>query len=98
MSLVDFGRSNKKDKKLKMVFIIDGKKKTFHFGSKNSQTYVEGADRGKRNNYIKRHRVNENWNEINNGSLSRYILWETPDIEYNVYLFLKKFNLEDGVI
>jgi hypothetical protein len=50
--------------------MIDGKKKTFNFGSNVSKTFVEGASIQKRNNYLKRHSVNEDWNEINAGSLS----------------------------
>lgn len=96
MSFIEIGLSNRKTKKLKMVFLMDDKIKTYHFGSKYSKTFVEGADKTTRDNYIKRHRVNENWNEINNGSLSRYILWETPDIYYNIKLFLRKFNIRDA--
>ena len=43
---------------------MDNPKRTFHFGSKHSQTYVEGANEKKRDGCIKRHRVRENWDEI----------------------------------
>ena len=33
--LIDIKPSDKKTKKLKIVLSLDGKKKTFHFGSKN---------------------------------------------------------------
>ena len=59
MELLEFGNSNRAGKKLKAIFIIDGKKKTYHFGSDVSKTYSEGADETKKENYIKRHKVNE---------------------------------------
>ena len=40
----------RKDKKL--VFRMENPKRTIHFGSKKSQTFVEGASRDKRDKYI----------------------------------------------
>ena len=48
MELLEFGNSNRAGKKLKAIFIIDGKKKTYHFGSDVSKTYSEGADETKK--------------------------------------------------
>jgi len=96
MELLEFVESNKKDKKYKIVFNINNRKKTFHFGSKNSITYVEGGDEKKRENYLKRHSVREDWNNINNGSLSAGILWgDTNDLTTNLNEYLKEFNIED---
>ena len=84
--------SNRKDKKL--VFSMDNPKRTFHFGSKHSQTYVEGASQRKRDNYIKRHRIRENWDEVNAGSLSRYLLWgDNVLISENLKAYLKRFDI-----
>ena len=95
-SLLEFVESNKKDKKYKIVFNINNRKKTFHFGSKNSITYIEGGDDKKRQNYQKRHSVREDWNNINNGSLSAGILWgDTNDLTTNLNEYLKEFNIED---
>lgn len=76
-------------KKLTAIF-DDGKKITF--GSKTSTTYAEGASDQKRDAYIKRHKVNENWNAINPGSLSRYVLWEKRSISAGVEDFKRRFN------
>ena len=85
--------SPRKDKKL--VFKMDNPKKTIHFGSKTSQTYVEGATKEKRLNYIKRHKPRENWNEINAGSLSRYLLWgDSVLISENLKDYLERFKFE----
>ena len=61
-TFLEIKMSPRKDKKL--LFKMDNPKQTFHFGSKASQTYVEGASKEKRLNYIKRHKPRENWDEI----------------------------------
>lgn len=78
-------------KKLQAVF-SDGKK--ISFGSSTSTTFAEGADKKKRENYIKRHQVNEDWTKINAGSLSRYVLWEKPSIEQGIQEFKRRFYLK----
>lgn len=72
--------SVKQTKRLKAVYTLeDGKTKTLHFGSPDAYTFYDGADGEKRENYIKRHRVNEDWNDIYSaGFLSRFVLWERP--------------------
>ncbi len=93
--MVYFGKSDRDGKKLKIVFMKDnGKKKTYHFGSDGSQTFSEGASETTKKAYIARHRVNEKWDEINNGSLSRFILWgKHQNINKNLKSFLKRFNI-----
>ena len=84
--------SPRRDKKL--VFKMENPEKTIHFGSKDSQTYVEGASEQQRLNYIKRHKVRENWDEINAGSLSRFLLWgDSVLISENLDAFLERFGL-----
>jgi len=93
--LIDFVKSDKKNKKFKIVLSIDGKKKTIHFGSKVSKTFVEGASEKKRDNYLKRHKVREDWDEINAGSLSRFILWgDSNNLMKNLIQYLEDFNIE----
>ena len=77
--LIDFRKSKKEGKKYEIILLIDGKKRSIHFGSNISKTFVEGASIQKRNNYLKRHSVNEDWNYINPGSLSAGILWGDSD-------------------
>ena len=55
--LIDFRKSKKKNKKYEIILLIDGKKRSIHFGSNVSKTFVEGAYIQKRNNYLKRHSV-----------------------------------------
>ena len=96
LQLIMFKPSTRKNKKFMMTIIENKKFKTIHFGSKESETFVEGASKQKRDNYIKRHKVNENWDSINPGSASRYILWgDSPDIDKNLKAYLKKFKILD---
>ena len=67
---------------------------TIHFGSKNTSTFLDQHDKFKRSNYLKRHKVNEDWNQINAGSLSAYILWgDSSDMYANLINYLDKFNI-----
>ena len=92
MRVEEFVKSNRPTKKYKIVF--SNPKKTIHFGSKNSSTYLDHKDKSKRDAYIARHRVNENWKAINSGSLSRYILWgDSTDLQTNLSSYKKRFNL-----
>jgi hypothetical protein len=75
--------------------LIDEKnKKSIYFGSNVSKTFVEGASIQKKI-YLKIHSVNEDWNEINPGSLSVGILWGySNDIHENLKDYMKEFNIE----
>lgn len=96
MKLIKFSKSNRKNKKYMMIF--QEPKKTLHFGSDVSETFVEGASELKKKNYIARHKVRENWNEINAGSASRFILWgNSRNINTNLKEYLKKFNIENSI-
>ena len=83
-------QSSPKADKRYMVVINN---RTYHFGQKGGSTYIDHKDDAKRDAYIKRHRVNEDWTKVNAGSLSRYILWETTSLKKNVSIYKKKFNV-----
>ena len=74
----------------KLIAIFDSGER-IKFGSKNSETFAEGASEQKRAAYIKRHRVTEDWTKINPGSLSRYILWEKPSLSSGIAEFKRRF-------
>ena len=67
-------------------------RKTIAFGSKGSLTRISGATDLQQENYLKRHRVNENWNAINAGSLSRWILWSAKTLSGGIANFRKRFK------
>jgi len=74
--------------------VLDEPKRTLHFGSDVGSTYIDVGDKVKRENYIKRHQVNEDWDAVNAGSLSRYILWgDSKNINKNLLSYLERFNI-----
>jgi hypothetical protein len=83
-------QSDRKDKRYMATF-HNGTK--IHFGSKG-QSYIDHMDKDKRDAYLKRHSKNENWDEINAGSLSRWILWgDSGNINANIKYFKQRFKL-----
>ena len=96
MNFVSFAPSSRKGKKYEIVFLKEnGRPLTIHFGSKTSKTYLDHADKNKRLAYIARHEKNEDWNSVNAGSLSRYILWEGTDLETNFKAYFKRFGIKN---
>ena len=92
MRFISLEKSNKPNKKLVITFSEPNL--TIHFGSKNSSTFLDHHDKVKRSNYLKRHKVNEDWNQVNAGSLSAYILWgDSTDMYSNLINYLDKFNI-----
>lgn len=73
----------------------NGKIKKVHFGSEGANTFIDGAEEKVKENYLKRHKVNENWDDpISAGALSRWIIWgEHRNVNKNIVAFRKKFNL-----
>ena len=69
---------------------------TSNFGSKTGATFIDHGDIIKRANYLKRHSVNEDWDDYKSaGSLARWILWgDSDDIETNIKAFKKRFQLK----
>ena len=93
MKFISLKKSNKPYKKLVITFSEPNL--TIHFGSKNSSTFLDHHDKVKRSNYLKRHKVNEDWNQVNAGSLSAYILWgDSSDMYANLISYLDKFNID----
>ena len=94
---VVFRKSDRIDKRLKAVFLDEDKKEiiTTHFGLKNGRTYIDHNDEDKREAYIARHKVREDFdNYITAGSLARYIFWEKKTLKGAIDNYRKKFNLK----
>ena len=86
MNLVSVKNTPASSKK-KLIAIFDNGKH-IQFGSKGSSTYAQGASEQIKNAYIARHRVHEDWNKVNRGSLSRWVLWSKKSIKEGI----KEFN------
>lgn len=84
-------KSNRKNKRF---VLVNPQGKSIHFGSKNGSTYIDHKNQGKKINYIKRHKPNEDWSKINPGSLSRFLLWEKTTLSKAVKNYEKLFNIK----
>jgi hypothetical protein len=69
--------------------------KVVHFGAKGSKTYLDTGDKAKREAYLARHRVNENWlDPYTPATLSRFISWgDSTSLEANHQAFMKRFGV-----
>jgi hypothetical protein len=94
MKFISLHQSPRKDKKY--VIRFENPNLTLHFGAKGSSTFLDHHDETKRENYLKRHSVNEDWTKVNAGSLSAYLLWgPTTDMRANLTFFLDRFGIID---
>ena len=93
MKFISLNFSTKPNKKYVIEF--SEPRKTIHFGSKTGITYLDHKDKIKRENYLKRHKANENWDDVNAGSLSAFILWgPSTDLNTNLSKYLKRFTIQ----
>tara|TARA_R100001129_G_scaffold32781_2_gene22049 strand:+ start:2521 stop:2814 length:294 start_codon:yes stop_codon:yes gene_type:complete len=96
MKLLRIGKSTRAGKKMMAVFEKDGKTKTIHFGATGYYDYTTtpvGEREKKKEAYIARHKVNENFNDPDTaGSLARWILWNKPTIKASIRDYKKKFG------
>lgn len=100
MKLIGIKASTNSDKKYMATFEVNGRQRTTHFGSKGMMDYTKYSKQDKelakkkKDAYIARHKVNENWNDpMSAGSLAKHILWNLPTIEASIADYKKRFNL-----
>ena len=99
MTSVEITNSKRNDKRFQAVFYDkNGKKiKTTQFGLKNPKigTFIDHQNNKIKQNYLKRHIKNENWNDFYSaGSLSRFILWNLPTFAQSFKDYKKRFKLK----
>ena len=69
--------------------------KVLRIGSKGYDDYTISNNDIKKNNYIKRHYVNENWSDIESkGFWSRFLLWQEKTIPKSIQYIRDKFGLD----
>ena len=93
---VEISESDLWNKKLKAIFYDKqyNKIKTVHFGSFGMSDYTQHKNTERKNRYILRHEKRENWNDATTpGALSRWILWNLPNLKKSILDYKKKFNL-----
>jgi hypothetical protein len=72
----------------------DGKTRRIAFGAKGYEDLTQHKNPLRKENYLLRHRSREDWtNPMTAGALSRFILWEVPDIDDAVRRFRRRFSL-----
>jgi len=94
MKLISIKASTKPDKKLMAIFLGDAGEHIVHFGQKGAQDFTTTGDEAKKNAYIKRHQVREDWKDpYKAGTLSRFVLWNLPTIKASITDYKKRFKL-----
>lgn len=93
-------KSNRKDKRFVGIYYyfdalgtpVIGKT---HFGLKDGSTYIDHNDDKKKENYIKRHQVNEDWTKpFSAGTLAVYILWNKKTLDESLKDYKRRFKLK----
>jgi len=78
-------------KKYQAIFSNNKKVK---FGQEGSKTFLDHKDDKKKENYLARHKVRENWNDpYSAGALSRWILWNKPSLLDSIKDYKKRFRM-----
>lgn len=94
----DFYLEKSSDPKKKfMVSYINkdtGRINTIKFGSAGMSDYLQHKDDERKQRYIKRHQVNEDWTDLTKGGTwSRYILWGEKSLNKSIKEMQKIFNI-----
>ena len=64
------------------------------FGDSKYSDFTQHKDEERKQNYITRHKVNEDWTDLNKaGTWSRYILWNKKTIKTSIKDMEKRFNI-----
>ena len=85
-------KSDKKDKKFYVV--APNSKKKLYFGAAGYTDFTINKSIIKKNAYIARHRVNENFNNLSTAATwSRWLLWEKTSLSAAINNMKTKFNI-----
>ena len=72
---------------------IEGKKVSF--GATGYSDFTQHKDEERKQRYIARHKVNQNWNDLTTaGAWSKGILWNKPTITDSIKSMEGKFNID----
>jgi hypothetical protein len=83
-------RSDKPGKKFDAVV---NDKKVIRFGEAGASDFTQHKNEDRKNNYIQRHRKNEQWNNpLTAAFYSRWINWEKPTLKEAVSNVNRKFK------
>lgn len=87
--------NNKKHKyQITLQEIASGEIHKVKFGAYGYDDFTLTQNRKKKEDYILRHRVREDWNDpLKPGTLSRFILWNKPTLKASLEDYLRRFNI-----
>ena len=97
MNTYTISKSKNSNKKYDVSQLNSSMKKTTSFGAKGYSDFTIPTvnNEKKKANYIKRHSVNENWNDLSKaGTWARYILWNKPTINESIKNMEQKFHVK----
>ena len=92
-------KSPLKNKKHRMLFYVDKggriiKVKHTDFGDSRYSDFTIHKDENRKDRYLTRHMKNEDWSKfLTAGSLSRWVLWNKPDLKDSLEDYADRFNL-----
>jgi len=93
MNIYTLKKSKRDDKRF--VLIMEDLGHKHHFGLKGGKTFIDGRTEKERQNYIARHKVRENWDNIHTaGFWSRWLLWNKPTLTESIKDVEKRFNVK----
>jgi hypothetical protein len=97
MKLVSVKPSSDPDKKYDVMIEQDnGRTKTIRIGAKGYMDFILSGDEQKKNSYLARHSVNEDWGKsgvLTAGFWSRWLLWNKPTLQQSISDVKNRFNL-----
>lgn len=94
-------KSNNPKKKYMVSYINKdtGRINTIYFGSAGMSDYLQHKDDERKQRYIKRHQVNEDWTDLTkSGTWSRYINWGEKTLKKSIKEMEKRFGIKIWLI
>lgn len=96
VEILEIRPSNRDNKRLKVVMLVDDKKKTIHFGAKERETYIDHGDKLRRKNYRARAESFGIENITKPNTWSYWLLWgRYTDIRRNYKAMRRMFKFID---
>lgn len=83
-------------KKYRAVFYDNGEKiRHTDFGAKSYEDYTTHGDKQRREDYLRRHKPNEDWDDpYSAGALSRWVLWNKPTLVASWNDYKRRFHFQ----
>lgn len=93
---IELYESDKPDKKYMVLFKRNKEEfKRVHFGAKGMEDYTTHGDEKRKENYLARHKKNENWYDpYTAGSLAKWLLWNKPTLRSSWNDYKKRFKFK----